>query len=195
MKIEKWNIERITPYARNARKIGQPAIDKVAASLKEFGWRQPIVVDPQGVVIAGHTRLLAAQKLGVAQVPVHVARDLTPAQVKAYRLTDNRTNQETDWDFDLLALEFEDLRGLEFDLALTGFSDSELQNISAAEDDPDLPADTPEEDEAGDTSFTVGSYRGQIKRNEFLLWEERIRQEVGFDAPSVVGEIRRRLGL
>jgi ParB-like chromosome segregation protein Spo0J len=74
MKIEEWSIDRPIPYARNARQIPQSAIDKVAASISEFGWRQPIVVDEHDVIIAGHTRLLAARKLGLATVPVHVAR-------------------------------------------------------------------------------------------------------------------------
>ena len=103
MQVEQWPIDKPIRYARNARKIPQSAIDKVAASIKEFGWRQPIVVDAQAVIIAGHTRLLAAQKLGLAEVPVHVAHALTPAQVKAYRLLDNRSNQESQWDFELLA--------------------------------------------------------------------------------------------
>src|SRR6266481_2225151 len=119
-------IESITPYARNARKIPQQAIDKVAASIQEFGWRQPIVVDTQGVIICGHTRWLAAKKLGLASVPVHVAANLTPAQVKAYRLMDNRSHQETTWDEELLATELFDLKGLEFNLDLTGFDASEI---------------------------------------------------------------------
>jgi ParB-like chromosome segregation protein Spo0J len=94
-------IDRPTPYARNSRKIPERAIDKVAASIQEFGWRQTIVVDRNGVIIVGHTRLLAAKKLGLKQVPIHVAENLTPAQVKAYRLMDNRSHEETDWDFEL----------------------------------------------------------------------------------------------
>src|SRR3982074_851240 len=90
MTIENWPIVRPIPYARNARRIPQSAIDKVAASIKEFGWRQPIVVDSEDVIIAGHTRLLGAQKLELSEVPVHVALNLTPAQVKAYRIMDNR---------------------------------------------------------------------------------------------------------
>jgi Gamma-butyrobetaine hydroxylase-like, N-terminal/ParB-like nuclease domain len=74
-----WDIDKVIPYARNSRKIPQRAIDKVAASIQEFGWRQPIVVDKDFVVICGHTRLLAAKKLGLKQVPVHVADNLTPA--------------------------------------------------------------------------------------------------------------------
>src|SRR3954468_9741544 len=102
MKIQLWPITRPIPYARNARKISQAAVDKVAASIKEFGWRQPIVVDKEDVIIAGHTRLLAAQKLGLEKVPVHVADNLTTAQVKSYRLMDNRANQESAWDVALL---------------------------------------------------------------------------------------------
>src|SRR5580698_8650490 len=130
-----WPIERPIPYARNSRKIPQRAIDKVAASIKEFGFRQAIVVDKDGVIICGHTRWLAAKKLGLREVPVHVAENLTPAQVKAYRLMDNRSHQETDWDLDLLGPELEDLKGMDFDLALTGFDERELEDLLA---DPDL---------------------------------------------------------
>src|SRR5260370_21355474 len=104
-------IESITPYARNARKIPQQAIDKVAASIQEFGWRQPIVIDGQGVIICGHTRWLAAQKLGLRQVPVHTACNLTPAQVTAYRLIDHRSHQDTEWDRERLTTETLDLPG------------------------------------------------------------------------------------
>jgi ParB-like chromosome segregation protein Spo0J len=90
LKVCSWPIDRPIPYARNSRKIPERAVDKVAASIKEFGWRVPIVVDKDGVIICGHTRLLAAKKLGVQEVPVHVAHNLTPPQVKAYRLMDNR---------------------------------------------------------------------------------------------------------
>src|SRR4030095_3281187 len=105
MLIASWPVDRLVPYARNARRIPPAAVDKVAASIKEFGWRQPIVVDREGVIIVGHTPLLAAQKLGLKQVPIHLATGLTPAQVKAYRLMDNRSHEEAAWDMDLLPLE------------------------------------------------------------------------------------------
>jgi ParB-like chromosome segregation protein Spo0J len=130
MSVESWPIGKPVPYARNPRKNAQ-AIDKVAASLKEFGWKQPIVVDTEGVVVVGHTRLLAAQKLGLAEVPVLVAGDLTATQIKAYRLADNRTNEEAEWDNELLALELADLNIEDFDLALTGFDLDELVAIDA----------------------------------------------------------------
>ena len=132
----RWcDIEKVIPYARNSRKIPQRAIDKVAASIKEFGWRVPIVVDKDFVVICGHTRLLAARKLGLREVPVHVADNLTPAQVKAYRLMDNRSHEDSDWDLDLLGSELEELKGLDFDLELTGFTEREIEDLLA---DPDL---------------------------------------------------------
>lgn len=122
-------IERVIPYARNPRK-NAGAIAKVAAAIKEFGWRQPIVVDPEFTVIVGHTRLEAARQLGFTEVPVHVAHGLTPAQVKAYRLADNRVAEEAEWDADLLALELQDLSALgDFDLSLTGFDDVELAKL------------------------------------------------------------------
>src|SRR5437667_8850924 len=115
MKVTLWPIDNVRPYTRNARRIPQRAIDKVAASIQEFGWRQPIVVDHKGVIVCGHVRLLAARKLGLKEVPVHVADNLTPAQVRAYRLADNRSHQETSWDEELLGLELLDLRDIGFD--------------------------------------------------------------------------------
>jgi len=114
-------IDKPIPYARNSRKIPERAIDKVAALIKEFGWRQTVVVDKDGVIICGHTRLLAARKLGLKQVPIHIGDNLTPAQVKAYRLMDNRSHEETDWHTSLLGPELEELQSLDFDLELTGF--------------------------------------------------------------------------
>src|ERR1019366_6604674 len=101
MKIIQWAIDRLIPYARNARKIPPEAIAKVAASIQEFGWRQPIVVDCDRVVVAGHVRLLAAKQLGLEKVPVHVATALTPGQIKAFRLMDNRSHQESGWDMEV----------------------------------------------------------------------------------------------
>jgi len=105
MKVEIWPLEKLIPYARNPCQIPQIAIDKVARSIREFGFRQPIVVDAAGVIIVGHVRRLAAQTPELTEVPMHVATELTAAQVNAYRLADNRTNQEASWDTEALALE------------------------------------------------------------------------------------------
>ena len=149
MKIAFWPLERIIPYARNARKIPPAAVAKVAASIQEFGWRQPIVVDGKEVIICGHARLLAAQKLGLREAPVHVADNLTPAQVRAYRLLDNRSHEETTWDADLLGLELLDLKGMGIDLDLTGFNTDEIDaylkrgergaGLSEEDDVPEVP--------------------------------------------------------
>lgn len=129
--VEQWPLGRLIPYARNPRKnLG--AVDKVAASLKEFGWKQPIVVDVHDVIVVGDTRLRAARKLGLKTAPVVVARDLTPAQCKAYRLADNRTNEEAEWDKALLNLELEDLRLEGYGLSVTGFDDQEMRSLEAA---------------------------------------------------------------
>jgi ParB-like chromosome segregation protein Spo0J len=135
MQIEMWPIGRPIPYARNARKLSARAIDTVAASLVEFGWQQPIVVDSRGVVVAGHTRLLAAKKLEMAEVPVHVAANLTPGQIKAYRLMDNRAHDESGWDESLLGPELMDLKSTDFELKLTGFGSDAISKLFATTGD------------------------------------------------------------
>jgi DNA modification methylase len=130
MEIQTVGIDEVIPYAKNPRK-NDAAVDKVAGSLKEFGWRQPIVVDAEMVVIAGHTRLAASRKLGLKEVPIHIATDLTANQIKAYRIADNRVSQEAKWDDDLLALELADLDLENYDLSKTGFNDDELAALMA----------------------------------------------------------------
>ena len=125
MNIEQWPIAKIKPYANNPRK-NDSAVDKVAMSLKEYGWQQPIVVDGKGVIIVGHTRWKAAKKLNMDTCPVLVAEGLSTAQVKAYRIADNKTNEFAAWDDELLKLEIQDLVDLDFDIELTGFDVGEL---------------------------------------------------------------------
>ena len=126
--IELRSIEAIRPYENNPR-INDDAVDAVAASLKEFGFRQPIVVDADGVIVCGHTRYKAAQQLGLAKVPVHVAKDLTPEQVKAYRIADNKTSDLSDWDYDILPIELSELQDAGFDLGLLAFDETELTKL------------------------------------------------------------------
>jgi DNA modification methylase len=146
MLVELWSIDRPKPYPKNARKWSAAAVDKVAASIRAYGFRQPIVVDIDGVIIIGHLRLTAAKKLALKEVPVHMARDLTPAQVRGLRLADNRTNQEASWDETLLSLELAELSDLDFDLGLTGFDLREIDSLlrdplddERAEQTPPLP--------------------------------------------------------
>ncbi len=100
-----WPVERPKPYAGNPRSIPPEAIEKVGESIKQYGFRSPIVVDEQGIILAGHTRLMGARLIGLAEVPVHVAHGLSEQQARAYRIADNRVAQESDWDTDLLKLE------------------------------------------------------------------------------------------
>ena len=145
MLIELRPIDQIKPYPNNPRQNDE-AIDAVATSLKEFGFRQPVVVDADGIIIVGHTRYKAALKLGLKQVPVHVATDLEPTQVKAYRIADNATNEIAQWDYQLLPIELSALRDMDFDIGMLGFDQEELQRIMSGDvneglsDPDDVPA-------------------------------------------------------
>lgn len=115
--IEWWDVERPVDYPLNARKWKPAAVAKVAASIKAYGWRQPIVVDDAGVIVIGHLRRAAARQAGLRQVPVHVAAGLSHEAIRGLRLADNRTHDEAEWDMELLAREFGELKALDFDLA------------------------------------------------------------------------------
>jgi hypothetical protein len=179
MKTETWNIEKLTPYARNPRK-NDGAVDKVAASLKEFGWRQPIVVDADGVIIAGHTRYKAARKLGMDKVPVHIADGLTPAQIKAYRIADNKVGELAEWDMELLALEVEDLKLEDYPIDLTGFDLGELTSISGEGTTSGEQQNKTLAERFGVPPFSVLNAREGV-------WQERKRQWLGLGMQSEVG--------
>jgi ParB family chromosome partitioning protein len=144
MKVEDLALDSLIPYARNPRK-NDGAVDKVAASIKEFGWRSPIVVDEEMVILAGHTRYKAAKKLGLTEAPVHIAEGLTDAQKKAYRIADNRVAEEAEWDSELLRIELADIESLNFGLELTGLNLDEITALNfgdesdALDDMPSLP--------------------------------------------------------
>ncbi len=128
MDVIELPLGQIIPYARNPRQ-NEKAIATVAASIAEFGWRQPIVVDENMVILAGHTRLAAAQQLGLKSAPVHVAKGLSETQAQAFRIMDNRSAENADWMEDLLRLELSDLLDADYDLELTGFTDEELNSL------------------------------------------------------------------
>jgi DNA modification methylase len=132
MKIELRPIDFIRPYEHNPR-LNDAAVDAVAASLREFGFRQPVVVDGDGVIVVGHTRYKAALKLGIEKIPVHVAKDLTPAQARAYRIADNQTATLAEWDAELLPIELAALQAAQFDLDLLGFTPDELAKFMGEE--------------------------------------------------------------
>ena len=149
MKIEQRKLADVKPYEQNPR-INDGAVEAVVRSIQEFGFRQPIVVDEDGVIIVGHTRFKASQKLGLEKVPVHVAKGLSPAQVKAYRLADNRTGEIAEWDYDLLPIELSQLGEMDFDLGMLGFAEDDLAKlldpgVQEGLTDPDAVPEPPDE--------------------------------------------------
>lgn len=149
MRIEQRKLADVKPYEQNPR-INDGAVEAVVRSIQEFGFRQPIVVDEDGVIIVGHTRFKAAQKLGMEKVPVHVAKGLSPAQVKAYRLADNRTGEIAEWDYDLLPIELSQLGEMDFDLGMLGFAEDDLAKlldpgVKEGLTDPDAVPEPPDE--------------------------------------------------
>ena len=129
-KVQQWAIERLTPYARNARTHSDAQVAQLAASIREWGWTTPILVSPNGGVIAGHGRLLAARQLGMVNVPVIVAEGWSEPKTRAYVLADNQLALQAGWDSELLALELGELGELGFDLDLTGFSEGEIAALT-----------------------------------------------------------------
>ena len=129
MKIEIADITSIKPYENNPRKLKDAAIEKVAMSLKEYGFRQPIVVDKDRIIVVGHTRYRASKKLGFKEVPITIADNLTPEQINAYRIADNRTAEESEWDSELLKMEIKELEAKDFKLDLLGFNEDQLNDM------------------------------------------------------------------
>ena len=126
MQVEMRPINDLIPFEKNPRK--NQKVGKIAQSIKEYGFTQPIVVDENDVVIIGHTRLMASKELGLKKVPV-LKQKLTEEQTKALRIADNRLNEDSEWDYFLLGDELKELLNLKFDLELTGFEKTELENL------------------------------------------------------------------
>jgi len=151
-KIEMWPIDRLIPYSRNARTHSDDQIAKIAASIVEFGWNQPILVDEKHGIIAGHGRLFAAKTLLMDEVPVIVLTHMTEAQKRGYIIADNKLSDLAGWDHEILSLEMQDLAAMDFDLELTGFSDAELATLLGDE----VPAPQQEGDGTGkETNYKV----------------------------------------
>jgi DNA modification methylase len=127
--IEQRDVKTLIPYARNARTHSDEQVSQIAASIEEWGWTTPVLIDPDNVIIAGHGRIMAAQRLGFEQVPCMVADGWTEAQKKAYIIADNKLALNAGWDNELLAVEFGELKELEFDLELTGFGLDEIDEL------------------------------------------------------------------
>jgi site-specific DNA-methyltransferase (adenine-specific) len=162
---EVWPIERLIHYANNPR-VNEHAVGPLASVIKEFGFKVPIIAKSDGTVVDGHLRLKVAHKLGITEVPVVLADDLTDAQIKAFRIAVNKMADIPDWDYNLLAVEFEQLQELDFDLSLTGFEVAEIDEIFAGDEpkegltDPDEVPEPPAEPttKPGDL-FSLGGHR------------------------------------
>lgn len=165
MQIEKRLLSDLIPYINNSRKHSDDQVTQIAASIKEFGWTNPILVDGDNGIIAGHGRLMAAKKLGMTEVPVIELAHLSKEQRKALIIADNKLALNSDWDINLLSIELKDLQDLGFDLNLTGFDGDELANILKPEQvdgltDEDAIPDVPEEPKTklGDI-YQLGDHR------------------------------------
>ena len=128
------SVAELIPYARNSRTHSPQQVDKIAASIREFGFLNPIIVDGKNGIVAGHGRVMAAQKLGLASLPVIEAAHLTEAQKRAYVIADNRLALDAGWDMEMLRIEIAELRDLAFDLSLTGFNVEEIESFSFDDD-------------------------------------------------------------
>ena len=173
MQIKVAEISNIKPYENNPRKLSEQAIEKVAVSLKEYGFRQPIVVDKNMVIVAGHTRYRASKKLGLKQVPISIIDNLSEEQINAYRIADNRTAEESEWDNELLKMEIKELEAKDFKLDLLGFNDEQLNNLLFEEkqgltDEDEVP-ETPEEpiSKLGDI-WKLGNHRVMCGDSTFI---------------------------
>jgi DNA modification methylase len=132
-KVEKWDIEKLIPYAKNSRTHSDAQVAQIASSMKEWGWTNPILVDEAGQIIAGHGRVLAARKLAIKEIPVMIANGWSDTKKKAYVIADNKLALNAGWDAELLRLEIEELKEVNFDLNLLGFSDEELADMKEPE--------------------------------------------------------------
>jgi DNA modification methylase len=156
LQVVTWPVDRLIPYARNARTHSDEQVAQIAASIAEFGWTNPILAGSDGIIIAGHARLLAARKLGMTEVPVIVLDHLTETQRRALVLADNRLALNAGWDEEMLRIELESIRDDGFDLELTGFSDDELEDL--LREPEEVVAGNTDEDavpEAPETAVTV----------------------------------------
>src|SRR6185437_14822928 len=156
-KVERWPISRLTPYEKNARTHSPDQIDQIAASIREWGWTMPILVDEEGGIIAGHARAEAAKKVGLTEVPVMVAAGWSKKHKRAYIIADNKLTINGGCADDILRAELSELRDLDFNLSLTGFSDTELADLLT-----EPPAGLTDPDEAPDPPQTPVSRRGDV---------------------------------
>ena len=170
-------IAELTPYANNSRTHSAKQIDQIVASINEWGWTMPVLVDEKGMLIAGHGRIMAAQKLGIEEVPTMVAEGWTEAQKKAYIIADNKLALNAGWDEELLGVELQGLREVDFDLDLLGFDGLELDgalDITSIESDKNQHAgETPiGEEDMGKKKMNVFPLLFSLNASQYKKWQE-----------------------
>ena len=183
MQIQYIEIDHLIPYERNPRKNDQ-AVDAVAASIKEFGFKVPIVIDSNNVIVAGHTRFKAAKALGMDAVPCIIADDLTDEQVRAFRLADNKTSELAEWDLDLLSIELEDISTI--DMGSFGFEDA-TDDKEAVEDDYEITLPKEPQAKIGDI-YQLGNHRVMCgdstnEQHVAMLMEDALADNLQTDPP------------
>lgn len=159
LKVVYRKVSELIPYARNARTHSDEQIERIADSIQEFGWTNPILIDGESGIIAGHGRVLAARKLGLEKVPTIELSGLSEAQKRAYIIADNRLALDAGWDEEMLKLEFAELEKLGFELSKTGFSDEEIKEMMA---DLDREVDGVEDVETPEPPKNPKTKRGEI---------------------------------
>jgi ParB-like chromosome segregation protein Spo0J len=167
--ITRRPIDALRPYERNARRHSPEQIAQIAASISEWGWTIPILIDESDTIIAGHGRIEAAKLLGISTVPVIVARGWTDAQRRAYAIADNRLTENSEWDREMLALELGALQEVGFTLTLTGFADDDLQDLLSAAA-TDIANQTSLRERFGAPPFTVLNARDGWWQNRKAAW-------------------------
>lgn len=183
--VERWPLARVIPDESNARTHSEEQVEQIVASMREWGWTIPVLVDENDKLIAGHGRVLAAQSLGLPEVPVMVARGWTEAQKRAYLIADNKLAMNAGWDHKILALDFNSLRESGFDLTLTGFAELELDQFFATGTTVDSEwKGMPEFNEPDVNAFRslIVHFRNQEDVEEF---EALLSQHIGQKAKSI----------
>lgn len=177
--LEHWPLTKLVEYARNPRK-NDHAVDKVAAAIREFGFRVPIVAKSDGTIVDGHLRFKAARKLNLDTVPVLLADDMTPSQVKAFRISVNKVAELAEWDDELLQLEISELRDAEFDLSVIGFDDGELDRLLASME-AESEGIQGDEDDAPEVQAQAVTVRGDVwlcGRHRVMCGDSGIESEI-----------------
>ena len=194
---------KLSAHPRNSRTHSPEQVDQIATSIGTFGFTNPILIDEQGVIIAGHGRLQAATLLGLQEVPCITLTGLSEAQRRAYMIADNKIALNAGWDTEMLAIELEELGELGIDTGDLGFTDEELKRLNegiAMDDEGEgndgvFAKEGKDTLEKASTMVVVGEYRVTLTRDQYKAWLEQIRQTAGFEDAQVKAEIMKRLGL